>query len=165
MERPDEEREIPDDRRHERDRHRNELTMETLMTAAWNETEKEHRSYVAERIKRRNKKLDEAYGNNGKYLHLWIRQDYQVPIATMKNADGDITINFQEIRQTLSEAWRLILARWSEEADPQYTKFKERFGPIHPKAADGRQDAHRSGAAQHGSAVVEQRRSSWKRGE
>ena len=66
---------------------------------------------MAERIKRRNKKLNEAYSISEKYLHQWIRQDYQTPIATMKKADGCITMNFQEIYQTLTEAWRPIFAR------------------------------------------------------
>ena len=65
----------------------NEPTMEKLISAAWKETEKEHRNYVAERIKRRDKKLGEAYSNSGKYLHQWIRQDYQTPIATMRHHD------------------------------------------------------------------------------
>ena len=43
-----------------------EQTMEKLMAAAWKETEKEHRNFVAERIKRRNEKLNEAYSSNGK---------------------------------------------------------------------------------------------------
>ena len=38
----------------------NEPTMEELMNAAWKKTEKEHRNYVVKRIKRRDKKLDEA---------------------------------------------------------------------------------------------------------
>ena len=89
------ERAILGDRPTEGDRHRNERAHDgKLRKAALNETEKEHRSYVAERIKRRCMKLDDAYGNNGKYLHQWIRQDYQVPIATMKKADGCITMNF-----------------------------------------------------------------------
>ena len=46
----------------------NEQTMEKLVTAAWKETEKEHKNYVADRIKRRNQKLNEAYSSNGKYL-------------------------------------------------------------------------------------------------
>ena len=48
----------------------NEQTMKKLLTAAWKETEKEHKNYVAERIKRRKEKLNEAYSSNGKYLHL-----------------------------------------------------------------------------------------------
>ena len=56
------------------------------MTAAWKETEKEHKNYVAESIKRRNEKLNEAYNRNGKHLHQRIRQDYQTPIATMKES-------------------------------------------------------------------------------
>ena len=52
----------------------NEQTMEKLVMPAWKETEKEHKSYVAERIKRRNEKLNKAHSTNGKYLHQWIRQ-------------------------------------------------------------------------------------------
>ena len=89
----------------------NEQTMEKLVTAAWLETEKEHKNYVADRIKRRNQKLNDAYSSNGKYLHQWIRQDYQTPIATKKKADGSIPMNFQEVHQTLVEAWRPIFAR------------------------------------------------------
>ena len=59
----------------------NEQTTEKLVTAAWKETEKEHKNYVAERIKRRNEKLNAAYSSNGKYLHQWIRQGCQTPIA------------------------------------------------------------------------------------
>ena len=81
----------------------NEQTMEKLLMAAWKEAEKEHKNYVAERIK--------AHSTNGKYLHQWIRQDYQTPIATMRT-DGSITMNFQEIHQTLVEAWRPTFARW-----------------------------------------------------
>ena len=55
----------------------NEQTMEKLVMAAWKETEKEHKNNVAERIKRRNKKLNKTHSTNGKYLHQWIRQDYQ----------------------------------------------------------------------------------------
>ena len=103
------------------------------MQAAWNETEKEHRGHVAERIKRRNRKLDEAYSHNGNYLHQWVRQDYQAPIATMKKSDGCVTMNFQEIHQTLTEAWRPIFARWDRGAEPQYAKFKERFGQFNAR--------------------------------
>ena len=75
----------------------NEQTMEKLVTAAWKETEHEHKNHVAERVKRRNEKLNEAYSSKRKNLHQWIRQDYQTLIATMKKADGSITMNFQEI--------------------------------------------------------------------
>ena len=61
---------------HERRTEMNEPTMEKLVTAAWKETEREHKNYVAERIKRRNEKLNQAYSSNGKYLHQWIRQEY-----------------------------------------------------------------------------------------
>ena len=47
----------------------NEQTMEKLVMAAWKETEKEHNSYVTERIKRRNEKLNKAHSTNGKQLH------------------------------------------------------------------------------------------------
>ena len=97
------------------------------MTAAWNETEKEHKNYVAERIKRRNEKLNKAYSSNGKYLHQWIRQDYQTPIATMKRTDGSTTMNFQEVHHTLVEAWRPIFARWDGREEPRYSDF-ERSG-------------------------------------
>ena len=103
------------------------------MTTAWKETEKEHKNYVAERIKRRNKKLNEAYSSNDKHLHQWIRQNYQTPIATMKGTDGSITVNFQEIHQTLVEAWRQIFARWDGRGEPRYSDFKERFGRFVPK--------------------------------
>ena len=82
----------------------NEQTMEKLVMAARKETEKEHKYYVTERIKRRNEKLNKAHSTNGKYLHQWIRQDYQTPIVTMKRTDGSITMNFQEIHQTLVES-------------------------------------------------------------
>ena len=95
----------------------NEQTVEKLVMAAWKETEKEHKSYVTERIKRRNEKLNKAHSTNGKYLHQWIRQDYQTPIATMKRTDGSITMNFQEIHQTLVESWRPIFARCAAGAD------------------------------------------------
>ena len=95
----------------------NEPTMEKLVTAAWKETEKELK-----------KKLDEAYSSNGKYLHQWIRQDYQTPIATMKKADGSITMNFQEIHHTLVEAWRPIFVRWDGKEEPRYSDFEERCG-------------------------------------
>ena len=75
----------------------NEQTMEKLVMAAWKETEKEHKNYVAERIKRRDEKLNKAHSTNGKYLYQWIRQGYQTPTATMKRGDGPITMNFQEI--------------------------------------------------------------------
>ena len=104
-----------------------------LMTASWKETEKEHKNYVAERIKRRNKKLNEAYSSNDKYMHQWIRQDYQTPIATMKGTDGSITMNFQEIHQTLVEAWRPIFARWDGREEPRYSDFEECFGRFIPK--------------------------------
>ena len=42
----------------------NEQTMEKLMTA-WKETEKDQKNYVAERIKRRNDKLNEVCSSNG----------------------------------------------------------------------------------------------------
>ena len=61
----------------------NEQTMEKLVMAAWKETEKEHKNYLAERIKRGNEKLNKAHSTNGKYLHQWIRQDHQTPSATM----------------------------------------------------------------------------------
>ena len=83
---------------------------------------------MAERIKRRNEKLNEAQSSNGKYLHQWIRQDYQTPIATMKKADGSITMNFQEIHQTLVEAWRPIYARWDGKEEPRFSDFEERSG-------------------------------------
>ena len=66
----------------------NEQTMEKLLMTAWKETEKEHKNYVAERIKRRNEKLNKAHSTNDKYLHQWIRQDCETPIATMKRTDG-----------------------------------------------------------------------------
>ena len=112
----------------------NEPTMEKLISAAWKETEKENRNYVAERIKRRDKKLSEAHGNSGKYLHQWIRQNYQTPIATMKRADGCITMNFQEIHQTLIEAWKPIFARWNRKQEkPRYTEFEKQFGRFIPR--------------------------------
>ena len=49
----------------------NAQTMEKLVMAAWKETEKEHKNYVAERIKRRSEKLSEAHSTNGKCLHQW----------------------------------------------------------------------------------------------
>ena len=73
----------------------NEQTMEKLVMAARKETEKEHMNYVAERIKRRNGKLNKAHSTNGTFWHQWIRQDYQTPIATMKRTDGSISLNFQ----------------------------------------------------------------------
>ena len=112
----------------------NEPTMEKLISAAWKETEKEHRNYVAERIKRRDRKLNEAYSKNGEYLHQWIRQSYQTPIATMRRADGCITMNFQEIHQILTEAWRPIFARWNgKKEEPRYAEFEERFGRFIPR--------------------------------
>ena len=110
----------------------NEQTMEKLVMAAWKETEKEHKSYVTERIKRRNEKLNKAHSTNGKSLHQWVGQDCQTPIATMKRADGSITMNFQEIQQTLVESWRPILARWNEGEEPRYSDFEERFGRFIP---------------------------------
>ena len=80
-----------------------------LVMAAWKEADKEHKNYVAERIKRRNEKLTKAHSTNGKYLHQWIRQDYQTPIATMKRTDGFITMNFQEIHQVGSKRGATLL--------------------------------------------------------
>ena len=51
----------------------NEQTMEKLVMAAWKQTEKEHKNYVAEKIKRRNEKLNKAHSTS----HQWIRQDDQ----------------------------------------------------------------------------------------
>ena len=110
-----------------------EQTMEKLVMAAWKETEKEHKNYVAERIKRRNEKLNKAHSTNGKYLHQWIRQNYQTPIATMKRTDGSIKMNFQEIHETLVEAWRPIFARWDGGEEPRCSDFEERFGRFIPK--------------------------------
>ena len=63
----------------------NEQTLEKLVMAAWKETEKEHKNYVAERIKKRNEKLNKANSTNGKYLHQWIRQDYQTACNNEEN--------------------------------------------------------------------------------
>ena len=89
-----------------------EMNEQTIVMAAWKETEKEHKNHVAERIKRRNEKLNKAHSTKGKYLHQCIRRHHQTPIATMKRTDGSITMNFPEIHQTLVEAWRPIFARW-----------------------------------------------------
>ena len=43
----------------------NKQTMEKLVMVAWKETEKEHKNYVAERIQRRNEKLNKAHSTNG----------------------------------------------------------------------------------------------------
>ena len=48
----------------------------------------------------------------------------------MKKADGSITMNFQEIHQTLVEAWRPIFARWDGKEEPRYSGFEERFGRV-----------------------------------
>ena len=66
------------------------------------------------------------------FLHQWIRQDYQTPIATVKKADGSISMNFQEIHQTLVEAWRPIFARWDGKEEPRYSDVEKRFGRIIP---------------------------------
>ena len=67
-------------------------------------------------------------GHSAKYLHQWIRQDYQAPIATMRRADGAITMNFQEIHQILTEAWKPIFARWKQkEEEPRYTELEKQF--------------------------------------
>ena len=110
----------------------NEQTMEKLVMAAWKETEKEHKNYVAEWIKRRKEKLNKAHSSNGKCLHQWIREDYQTPIATMKRTDGSIPMDFQEIHQTLVEACRPIFARWDGGEEPRYSDFEERFGRFIP---------------------------------
>ena len=49
----------------------NEQTMEKLVMGARKETEEEHNNFVAERIKRRNEKLNEAHSTNCKYLHQY----------------------------------------------------------------------------------------------
>ena len=102
----------------------NEQTMEKLVMAAWKETEKEHKNNVTERIKGRNEKLNKAHSTNGKYLHQWIRQDYQTPRS--------ITMNFQEIHRTLVESWRPIFARWYGGEEPRYSDFEELFGRFIP---------------------------------
>ena len=50
-------------------------TMENLVTVAWKETGKEHKNYVAERIKRRNEKLNEADANCDNEESRWIHYD------------------------------------------------------------------------------------------
>ena len=70
---------------------------------------------MAERIKRRSEKLNKGHSTNGKYIHQWIRQDYQTPIARMKRTNGSITMNFQEIHQTLVEAWSRFSSGGMEE--------------------------------------------------
>ena len=121
----------------------NEQTMEKLVMAAWKETEKEHKNCVAERIKRRNEKLNKAHSTNGKYLHQWIRQDYQTPIATVKRTDGSITMNFQDVHETVAEAWRLIIARCDGREEPRYSDLEERFVRFIPRCKEG----HWSGTA------------------
>ena len=77
-------------------------------------------------------KLNKAHSTNGKYLHQWVRQDFQTPIATMKRADGSITMNFQEIHQTPVDSRRPIFAKWNEGEEPRYSDFEERFGRFIP---------------------------------
>ena len=125
----------------------NEQTVEKFVMAAWKETEKEHKNYVAKRIRRRNEKLNKAHSTNGKYLRQWIRQDYQTPIATMKRTDGSITMNFQEIPQTLVVAWRPIFARWDRGEEPRYSDFEERFGRFIPNEPMDAKSDHWRGTA------------------
>ena len=87
-----------------------EQTVEKLVTAAWKETEKEHMNDVAERIYGRNEKLNEAY------------QQRQILAPVHEIADGSITMNFQEIHQTLVDAWRPIFARWDGKEEPCYSE-------------------------------------------
>ena len=63
---------------------------------------------------------------------LWFSERYTTPIATMKRADGSITMDFQEIHQTLVESWRPIFARWNGGEEPRYSDFEERFGQFIP---------------------------------
>ena len=72
----------------------NEQTMQKLVMAAWKETEKEHKNDVAERIKRRNEKLNKAHSSNGKYVHQWIRQDYH---DTDRNNEENRWIHHDEL--------------------------------------------------------------------
>ena len=85
-----------------------ESSMNRIIKVAWNETEKEHRAYVVERIKKTNRKLEDVYRSVRKYLRQWIRQDYQSPITTMKKTSGTVTTNFQEIHKVITESWQPI---------------------------------------------------------
>ena len=43
-------------------------------------------------------------------------------------------MNFQEIHQILTEAWRPIFARWnSEKKEPRFTEYEEKFGRFIPR--------------------------------
>ena len=50
----------------------------------------------------------------------------------MKKSDGSISMNFQEIHQTLVEALKPIFARWDAKEEPHYSDVEELFGRFIP---------------------------------
>ena len=78
-----------------------ETTVNRLLQVAWKKTEKEHRAYMTERIKRTHQKLDEPHRSN----RTALVDQTGLPNAdhNHEETDGDITtceMSYRELTET-----------------------------------------------------------------